>query len=291
MNDLEVRLKYKKSEADDWTKVEDKALRKKLQNRLAKRKSRTTSPKGKRGKKPSAAETLQAKFETSHSETASSHSEESSLTSNGDTSATYDAFAVGSYISGPPFVNVAPSLVSSEEPLFASFFATPGLSEHQYIRLTQYSLLRALVLNAKLLALEPEALADDDALSPWTVSNPHPNLVPCDLTPTPIQLCTPHHPYLDILTPPKLRDCVLLTLMGNKLEDQLCYDMHLDAFRVWGSQPWNAFAWEVTQTFATNWAWLMDEDLVRSSNFWRAERGELPLVLPDLGGSIVGEVF
>ncbi len=30
---------YKKSDADDWTKVDDKALRKKLQNRLAKRKS------------------------------------------------------------------------------------------------------------------------------------------------------------------------------------------------------------------------------------------------------------
>lgn len=38
MADLQVRLKYKKSEADDWTKVEDKALRKKIQNRLAKRK-------------------------------------------------------------------------------------------------------------------------------------------------------------------------------------------------------------------------------------------------------------
>lgn len=43
MDDLQVRLKYKKTDADDWTKVEDKALRKKLQNRLAKRKSRTFS--------------------------------------------------------------------------------------------------------------------------------------------------------------------------------------------------------------------------------------------------------
>lgn len=39
MDDLQVRLQYKKSDADDWTKVEDKALRKKIQNRLAKRKS------------------------------------------------------------------------------------------------------------------------------------------------------------------------------------------------------------------------------------------------------------
>lgn len=40
MTDLQVRLKYGKSEKDDWTRVEDKALRKKIQNRLAKRKSR-----------------------------------------------------------------------------------------------------------------------------------------------------------------------------------------------------------------------------------------------------------
>ena len=39
MDDLQVRLKYKQSDADDWTKVEDKALRKKIQDRLAKRKS------------------------------------------------------------------------------------------------------------------------------------------------------------------------------------------------------------------------------------------------------------
>ena len=40
LSDLQVRLKYKQSEKDDWTKIEDKALRKKIQNRLAKRKSR-----------------------------------------------------------------------------------------------------------------------------------------------------------------------------------------------------------------------------------------------------------
>ena len=40
LTDIQVRLKYSRSEKDDWTKVEDKAARKKIQNRLAKRKSR-----------------------------------------------------------------------------------------------------------------------------------------------------------------------------------------------------------------------------------------------------------
>ena len=43
MGDLDVRLKYKKDEGDDWTKVEDKILRKKIQNRLAKRKNSIVS--------------------------------------------------------------------------------------------------------------------------------------------------------------------------------------------------------------------------------------------------------
>lgn len=43
----------------------------------------------------------------------------------------------------------------------------------------------------------------------------------------------------------------------------------------------------------------MDEKTIRSSNFWRGERGEDPLVLPDFGGAalddmaggVLGEVF
>ena len=42
LGDVQIRLKYSQNENDDWTKVEDKAIRKKIQNRLAKRKSRTS---------------------------------------------------------------------------------------------------------------------------------------------------------------------------------------------------------------------------------------------------------
>ena len=49
-------------------------------------------------------------------------------------------------------------------------------------------------------------------------------------------------------------------------------------------------AWEISQAFLTNWTWLVDHDLLRSSNFWRAERGENPLMLPDFSGGILEEI-
>ena len=120
-----------------------------------------------------------------------------------------------------------------------AFFSTPGLSEHRFLCLTQYSLIRAFVQNANILAIEPSSLLNDDALSPWTLANPYPTVAPHDLAPTPVQLCTPHHPYLDIIAPRGLRDNILLTLLDDDLEEQLCYELHLSSFTIWGSQPWN----------------------------------------------------
>jgi len=50
-------------------------------------------------------------------------------------------------------------------------------------------------------------------------------------------------------------------------------------------------AWEVSQEFATSWWWLLDQASIRATNFWRGERGESPLVLPDSGGCDMEEIF
>ena len=82
---------------------------------------------------------------------------------------------------------------------------------------------------------------------------------------------------------------------------ELFHDMGLAALECDGyvSQPFSQHitplidrpvAWEVTQSFATNWAWLLDEQTIRHSNFWRGERGESPLVLPDLGRSAMDDI-
>lgn len=121
-----------------------------------------------------------------------------------------------------------------------SILTTPGLAEHRYICLMEYSVLRAFLQNASSLALDPMVFADDSALSPWTIWNPGPAFAPHDLSPTLLQLSTPHHPYLDMIAPPSLRDNVLLSVITDEQEDQLCYEMHSNSFTIWGSQPWNA---------------------------------------------------
>ena len=139
-----------------------------------------------------------------------------------------------------PRTREATPVVDNLDDQFHAFLATPGLSEHRLIGLTQYSMLRACVHNAIVLDLDFGFLINDDSSSPWTLSSPFPAIAPQDLGPTHTQLSTPHHPYLDIIAPPSFRDNVLLSCLSEELEDQLCYELHLDSFTVWGSQPWNA---------------------------------------------------
>lgn len=134
----------------------------------------------------------------------------------------------------------SPSLQDDVDNTIQSIFANPGLAEHRYISLTEYSVLRAFVQNASLLAIDATLFADDLALSPWTISNPYPSFTPHDLSPTILQLSTPHHPYIDTIAPPSLRDSVLLSAMTDEQEEQLCYELHCGSFTIWGSQPWSA---------------------------------------------------
>lgn len=49
-------------------------------------------------------------------------------------------------------------------------------------------------------------------------------------------------------------------------------------FIVWG-EPWDVDSWEVTPGFLKKWAWMLEgcEELIISSNRWRAKRDEKPL--------------
>ena len=163
--------------------------------------------------------------------------------------------------------------------------------------LVKFNVFRALISNgANLGYASGAAVDDDDALSPFTeISNPlwHVGPVPAALQPTKLQRQIPHHPWIDILPSPVMRDNLLRA--GDTYDDmELCADLvgffseskDRTGMIVWG-EPWDIAGWEVTESFAKHWGWTIQgcEQLLRSTNYWRARRGEGPLQV----GRILGE--
>ena len=155
--------------------------------------------------------------------------------------------------------------------------------------LVKFNVFRAMVSNGGDLGYTADAgMVDDDALSPFTdPSNPrwHLRSVPADLQPTRLQRQIPHHPWIDILPSPVMRDNLLLA--GDSYDEmELCADLvgffseskGRTGMIVWG-EPWDAAGWEVTESFVKHWFWTIRgcEQLLRSTNYWRQRRGEGPL--------------
>jgi hypothetical protein len=128
--------------------------------------------------------------------------------------------------------------------------------------------------------------------------------LPVALRPTAIQLSTPHHPWLDLIPFPQLRDNLIL--LGESLDDtQLCFDMSgrgtaagvpdkrlgnaggETGVIVW-RDPWDPSGWEVTETFLRRWGWVLRDctEVMRVTDSWRRARGE-----PGLFRDRVGEVY
>jgi hypothetical protein len=157
--------------------------------------------------------------------------------------------------------------------------------------LTQLNFLRALITNIDVLNLSP-AQMDDEAISPFNIAGPkhsdyQDNSLPPALQSTAVQRKIPHHPWLDLLPIPKMRDHLILA--GDSFDEvQLCHD--LCGYRisergqtgmiVW-KDPWDPTGWEVTESFLGKWGWAVQGcwDLFQSTNYWRMKRGEKPLFL------------
>ncbi|KAL4789010.1 hypothetical protein BDV19DRAFT_383450 [Aspergillus venezuelensis] len=81
---------------------------------------------------------------------------------------------------------------------------------------------------------------------------------PPTLRPTPIQRHIPHHPWLDFLPFPRMRDN-LIKASEHWDDEELCLD-----------------SWEATEAFLKKWPWVVRgcPELMYSTNAWRARRGE-----------------
>jgi hypothetical protein len=108
--------------------------------------------------------------------------------------------------------------------------------------------------------------------------------LPAPIKPTLNQEIIPHKPYVDMLPWASLRDKLLRC--ANTINDmEFMVDMVSLDLRIWGKRPWDPRGWEVGPLFAQKWWFLMDEEILETSNFWRSQRGEDDILL---GGVLLG---
>jgi hypothetical protein len=158
----------------------------------------------------------------------------------------------------------------------------------QLLTLIQFNVFRALVHNTFTIGFTMEWL-DENAVSPWSLStfaNIGPSC-PTSLRPTMLQRKIFHHPWIDLFPIPKMRDNLLLA--GDSYDETaLCNDLiefcdvpnEKTGLIVW-SEPWDPSGWEVSEAFVAKWGWVIKgcDELVESTNYWRAKRGETVLAL------------
>lgn len=156
------------------------------------------------------------------------------------------------------------------------------------LSLPKINVQRAIIQNIHSTGMTMEWTKEDDAISIFNLQVPGFSYlhIPLDLLPTEVQKRVPHHPWLDFFPSPTLRDN-LIVLQDEIDDEDLCHDLMAfwdtrntrAGLLVWGPS-WQTTSWEVTESFLTKWGFLLYgcTALLRSTNFWRVQRGERPLI-------------
>lgn len=158
----------------------------------------------------------------------------------------------------------------------------------QLLVLVKFNVFRALISNSTTLGFQDENGTDDDALSPFNNPSTLKNFtfsIPSSLHPTELQCQIPHHPWIDLLPIPRMRDNLLQA--GDSYDDiELCGDLvgffnsptARTGMVIWGD-PWDVDGWEVTEQYLERWGRTVEGcgKLFESTNRWRERRGERPL--------------
>ncbi|ETS79353.1 hypothetical protein PFICI_09206 [Pestalotiopsis fici W106-1] len=157
--------------------------------------------------------------------------------------------------------------------------------------LVKLNVLNALARNARLIGLPNDRVCDDDAISPFSLSGPLPlplpdqTLYPEALKPTAVQYSVLHHPWIDLLPFPVMRERAIRAVSSGVLdEDEIVLDLievwpkdavHTPFLIVWGDSS-NPGDWEATLPFLEKYGWLVwgCTELFESTNKWRSKRGE-----------------
>lgn len=169
------------------------------------------------------------------------------------------------------------------------------------LKVMELDLLRAAMAIARRMNVS-KIIYSLDARSPYTsptfssLSFDH---LPSNLRPTKIQMMIPHHPILDILPWPTVRNKMIVIFSQPPEERpiraasptsllEFVYDIEdsSEGVRIWGDDPYSDENWEVGEKVFRNWWFVFDNQIIKHSNSLRRQRGA-----PVLGqGLIMGEV-
>ncbi|KAK7408869.1 hypothetical protein QQX98_008930 [Neonectria punicea] len=108
------------------------------------------------------------------------------------------------------------------------------------------------------------------------------NSLPTSLRPTHLQLTVSHHPWIDILPWPEIRDNLLRHDEESYDNKELCRDLRgfqavtfgCGGMIAWGD-PWDSQRWEVTEAFAAKWSRLSRTVMSFGSRRGIGERSEI----------------
>ncbi|CAJ0552683.1 Ff.00g007610.m01.CDS01 [Fusarium sp. VM40] len=163
--------------------------------------------------------------------------------------------------------------------------------------LIRLNAVNAVSSNALHIGIPLQGLCCDDVISPWNALGPKPAdgalarpSCPESLHPTKLQIEIEHHPWVDLLPIPQLRDNMLRAYTSGVIdEDELCIDILgllssqglQDAYLIVWGESHDASSWEVSVGFLKKWGWLLKgcSELVESTNRWRQQRGEAKIFI------------
>ncbi|KAE8454215.1 hypothetical protein EG329_005140 [Mollisiaceae sp. DMI_Dod_QoI] len=270
---------------DDWTGLTDAAARRKKQNRLNVRAHRRRKALQSQASEPNAFTLVPTAPETQ----LACWIEDQQTVSLMPTTRTNPL---------APLIPYLPLSPNQPFPVPAPRIIFPLSSDH-LITLIQFNVLRATLVNFRLLSLLHTLPYECSLALNIIPSTILPTAIPPSLQPTLLQLSTPHPPWIDVIPHPKWRDNAILA-QGMYDEDALCCDMMgglwegfpdgdkacTDRGVVAWETPWDVRGWEISKGFWRRWGGLMLRgcgEVLEATNGWRRRREERELRWEELG--------
>ncbi|KAF3767420.1 hypothetical protein M406DRAFT_251725 [Cryphonectria parasitica EP155] len=170
----------------------------------------------------------------------------------------------------------SPSSTSKSDVSFPDTYLLPVI---------ELTLLRAFMRIASRLGCT-SSVWDIHATSPFTDPSSPTQHLPQTWQPTTAQLLVPHHPLLDFLPWPSVREKIISVFtLPEEMRPaaaksptalvQFAYDLEdgAEGIRIWGEDPYDPLSWEVGQLLFERWWFIFDGAVIEQSNSWRVMRG------------------